>query len=284
MPCTYCGAPNAEEEHRCHRCGRRLASPAQAAPRRTSPLPKMAVAPARVAPQPQAAPPRPGLPRQRPLFPSPIIRFEELVAGREGASRSAAAEVPAPARPATEARPAGKATRRRRASTNQPWLPFKDPPAPVEQAITPPRPEPSRYLERPVAGLVHRMLATFLDLAIITIAFAIVLTPFHLYGGHLVLTDTLTRLVLSSAAVALLLFYRLLGVFWEQDSPGMVWTGLRLVNFDGLRPTRKQRAYRLAGSLLSLAAAGFGFIWAVADQEKLTWHDHISKTFPSPRL
>lgn len=128
------------------------------------------------------------------------------------------------------------------------------------------------------------MLAALLDWAVVTIAFAVLLLPFHLSGGRLDLDDRVTRMGLGVAAASLLLFYRLLGIFWEQDSPGMVWTRLRLVNFDGLRPSRRQRAYRLAGSLLSLAAAGFGFIWAVADQEKLTWHDHISKTFPSPRL
>ncbi len=284
MSCTYCGAPNAPDEHRCHRCGRRLSVAMHAAPRSTSPLPKPALGVPNPSAPPESAPAPSSLPRQRPPSPGPIIRFEELVAGRSAPSPGVA--VPRPPAPAavSAAPPAKRSPRRRRTSPDQPWLPLGDPPAPVEQALTPSRPEPSRYCERPVAGLVHRTLATVLDLAIVTIAFALVLVPFHVYGGRLLLDSALTRLVLGGAAAALLLFYRLLGVFWEQDSPGMVWTGLRLVNFDGFRPTRKQRAYRLAGALLSLAAAGFGFVWAIADQEKLTWHDHISKTFPSPRV
>lgn len=289
MLCSYCGAANADEEHRCHRCGRRLAASPSVIPRATSALPKTVVGEPTVAPQPKPAPRRPAVPRQRPLFPSPIIRFEELVAGREAPQRNVGAKAPpASAGPACppekQAAPPKKTAPRRRASPNQLSLPLSDRPAPVQPMIARSRPEPSRYCERPVAGLVHRMLAALLDWAIVTIAFAVLLLPFHLAGGRLDLDDPMTRMGLGAAAAALLAFYRLLGVLWEQDSPGMVWTGLRLVNFDGLRPSRRQRAYRLAGSLLSLAAAGFGFIWAVADQEKLTWHDHISKTFPSPRL
>ena len=27
---------------------------------------------------------------------------------------------------------------------------------------------------------------------------------------------------------------------------------------------------------------GLGLVWALVDEENLTWHDHISKTFPTP--
>lgn len=283
MPCSYCGAPNGEDEHRCHRCGRRLTSATLPIPRSTSALPKIVAGEPKAAAAPGAASPRPAVPRQRPLFQSPIIRFEELVAGREVTASGPAAKPPAARRAHASGAPAKKFSPRRRVSPDQISLPFHSQPA-TERAVAPSRPEPSRYCERPVAGLVHRTLAVMLDWAVVTIAFAVLLLPFHLLGGRLAVSDTVTRLVLGGAGFCLLAFYRLLGVFWEQDSPGMVWTKLRLVNFDGLRPSRKQRAYRLAGSLLSLSAAGFGFLWAVADQEKLTWHDHISKTFASPRL
>jgi hypothetical protein len=37
---------------------------------------------------------------------------------------------------------------------------------------------------------------------------------------------------------------------------------------------------QLAG-LLSVVSAGLGLVWALVDEENLTWHDHISKTFPT---
>jgi hypothetical protein len=38
----------------------------------------------------------------------------------------------------------------------------------------------------------------------------------------------------------------------------------------------------MASGFLSLAAGGLGLLWALVDEETLTWHDHISKTFPTP--
>jgi hypothetical protein len=40
--------------------------------------------------------------------------------------------------------------------------------------------------------------------------------------------------------------------------------------------------HRLASGALSFCAAGLGFLWALVDEETLTWHDHISRTFPTP--
>jgi len=53
------------------------------------------------------------------------------------------------------------------------------------------------------------------------------------------------------------------------------------INFDGKTPDRDQRLLRLGASVLSLASVGLGLMWALVDEEHLTWHDHISKTFPS---
>ena len=37
------------------------------------------------------------------------------------------------------------------------------------------------------------------------------------------------------------------------------------------------------GACLSFCAGGVGLLWALADEEKLAWHDHMSKTFPTHR-
>src|SRR2546425_9293081 len=58
------------------------------------------------------------------------------------------------------------------------------------------------------------------------------------------------------------------------------WTGLRLINFDGLPIDRRERAVRFAAASFSFASAGFGMLWSLTDEESLTWHDH--KTFPTP--
>ena len=66
----------------------------------------------------------------------------------------------------------------------------------------------------------------------------------------------------------------------RRDSPGKRWTHLRLTNFDGYPPDRMpHRLVRWAASTLSVAAVAAGVLWAMVDEESLTWHDHISKTF-----
>lgn len=174
--------------------------------------------------------------------------------------------------------------RRRRPLLGQQPLPLAEPPPPATAAISAARPEPARYCERPVAGLLHRALATLLDTSIVLIGVALLVVTFHFCGGAFDLSDRLSQIALGVTTASLFAFYRILALLWGQDSPGMVWTRLRLVNFDGLPPTRRQRLWRLAGVLLCFASAGFGFIWALTDQERLGWHDHISRTFPSPRV
>jgi uncharacterized RDD family membrane protein YckC len=62
----------------------------------------------------------------------------------------------------------------------------------------------------------------------------------------------------------------------------MRFAGLKLVDFDGHPPDREQRGLRQLASLLSIVSAGLGLVWALVDEENLAWHDHISKTFPTP--
>jgi uncharacterized RDD family membrane protein YckC len=63
----------------------------------------------------------------------------------------------------------------------------------------------------------------------------------------------------------------------------MRWAGLHLVNLDDSAPDRRQRMTRFLVSYVSMAAVGIGVFWALLDEEQLTWHDHVSGTFPTPK-
>jgi hypothetical protein len=56
-----------------------------------------------------------------------------------------------------------------------------------------------------------------------------------------------------------------------------------LINFDGFPPDGRARALRLMGGWISILSGGLGLVWALLDEEGLTWHDHMSKTFPTLR-
>ena len=93
--------------------------------------------------------------------------------------------------------------------------------------------------------------------------------------------DKYTGPALAVTGGALWFFFQLLFCLGNGDSPGMRWTNLRLVDFDGRRPDRDQRVRRLLANCVSIVAAFLGVIWALVDEESLTWHDHMSKTFPT---
>jgi uncharacterized RDD family membrane protein YckC len=136
------------------------------------------------------------------------------------------------------------------------------------------------YCDAPVAMPGHRLLAAAVDTSMVLIALGIFLLIFFLGGDLVINRQTAPFLVAVGAVIAL--FYRSLWYFGNGDTPGMRFAGLRLVDFDGRRPDREQRGMRLVAGLLSLLAAGLGLVWALVDEESLTWHDHISKTFPTP--
>jgi uncharacterized RDD family membrane protein YckC len=137
------------------------------------------------------------------------------------------------------------------------------------------------YCDAPVALPVHRLMAAAVDGSMISIGVALFLSIFFFSGGQIVFSKQSTLLYAGVIAVVVFL-YRLLWCLGNGDTPGMHFAGLRLVNFDGRPPDREQRIFRLAASVLSLVSAGLGLVWALVDEESLTWHDHISKTFPSP--
>jgi uncharacterized RDD family membrane protein YckC len=137
------------------------------------------------------------------------------------------------------------------------------------------------YCDAPVAIPVHRAMAAALDSSLVVIALAVFGGIFRLAGGAFVLNAKTTPLFIGVAA-GVVIFYRLLWCFANGDTAGQRWTRLRLVNFDGQPPTRAQRFYRTASGFLSLMAGGIGLLWGLVDEETLTWHDHISKTFPTP--
>ncbi|HLH00306.1 MAG TPA: RDD family protein [Bryobacteraceae bacterium] len=215
----------------------------------------------------EAAPPRRAITYQPSLFPSRevprIVPFETIAPGS--------------VQPLPRKTPAAPPRQRpRKVIAGQQSLEFSS------AARTSKNLEGAIYCDAPVAISTHRVLAGALDGALVLIALGMFGLVFRLAGGEVVLNGRTLPLFLSAAA-AIIVFYRLLWCFACGDSPGMRWTNLALINFDGQAPTRRQRVARTASGFLSLAAGGLGLLWALVDEETLTWHDHISKTFPTPR-
>lgn len=132
----------------------------------------------------------------------------------------------------------------------------------------------------PVALPPKRILAAVYDASMVLIALGLFVGVFLLSGGMLLITRQSLQFLASVLAV-LALFYRFLWVLVNRDTPGMHFAGLRTVDFDGHPPDREQRGLRQVASILSLVPAGLGLLWVLFDKQRLSWHDRISKTFPT---
>jgi uncharacterized RDD family membrane protein YckC len=64
-------------------------------------------------------------------------------------------------------------------------------------------------------------------------------------------------------------------------TPGMMLRGLRVVDFSGEEPSPRQLLLRAAGYMLSAGTFFLGFLWVQWDEDELTWHDRISRTYLS---
>jgi uncharacterized RDD family membrane protein YckC len=140
--------------------------------------------------------------------------------------------------------------------------------------------EAAIYCNAPVAPPSFRVTAACIDTGIGLLGGVAFCATFHYAGQAIELTNQ-TVPMFAAAVVLISVLYRLLFCLGNGDTPGMRCASLCVVNFDGRKPTRRQRLYRFGGGLVSVVAAGLGLLWAVVDEERLTWHDHISKTFPT---
>ena len=278
MNCLYCGSWNDEDEHRCRRCGRRLhLSNPRPAPE-GYPVNPGATAPD-TAPALIPDPPRPTLSDRKDAPPQGSL-FGEREATKVIPFRTAVRETAVVA-PASKPQPrsAARAARRREEAAELPLLDFL-PPAPRAPRTLKTSVEAVIYCDAPVATAMHRAVAAVLDLGMVLIGFGLFLAAYHFCGGEFPVSKVAMGTYGVSAAI-IALFYGSLWVIAGCETAGMRWTRLRLVNFDGFRLERRERWVRFACSCLSFAAGGLGLLWALVDEESLTWHDHISKTFPT---
>jgi len=290
IACPACGYQNGGWETRCQKCGRRFNAPRAAAP---------AQAPAGIRAAAAKAKPAPAFPehlrkelRERvDVYRSRRERSLSLPFDGEPGGAQAEKVVAFPALPAEE-RPGrhtvradqARAMARARAAAALKQGARKEPfPAEpsrpqVDLEFPPVILRDERWQLPPVAPLESRMKAHACDLLCILGLSALFLVPAAFVRGGM----ELSLPVLAGVAVGIALLalgFGVLFLVWIGVTPGMKAAGLRLVHFKGTPTSRSERLLRLAGCLVSAGSFLIGFLWAVADEERLYWHDHISKTF-----
>jgi uncharacterized RDD family membrane protein YckC len=125
-----------------------------------------------------------------------------------------------------------------------------------------------------------RFKAAMVDALLYAAGVGLAAAVFHLIGGSFPPTRK-TAILCAVAAAAMLLAYHLFWCILGGDTAGMRLFRLRVLTFDGSPPEWRLRLFRFAATCLGISAVGLGLVWALVDEEGLTWHDHMSKTFPT---
>jgi uncharacterized RDD family membrane protein YckC len=129
----------------------------------------------------------------------------------------------------------------------------------------------------PVASLARRFAAAVVDGVLVAAATAI-------FGSIAIRVASIVsppmELAASGAAIfaILLLGYQYVLLVYSGTTPGLRLAGLELRGPDGFPATRRLRRWRVLSSVLSLGALGLGYAWAWFDEERLCWHDRITRT------
>ncbi len=141
--------------------------------------------------------------------------------------------------------------------------------------------EPQTSADAPLlklAPLGNRLMALLVDGALIAGAFLGAALMALAHAGQ----PPAVKVAECAALAALLLvglLYQTLFLTLAEATPGMRYAHISLCAFDGRPPTRAQQRGRLAALLLSVLSMGLGFAWVLFDDDRLSWHDRLSRTY-----
>lgn len=135
----------------------------------------------------------------------------------------------------------------------------------------------------PVASLAARRMAGIIDAALILGVFGGFLLLFRSLGGQLMFLKTNFAIYAVIFFLVYLLYFALFTLF-SGVTLGMQVSGLSVVAMDGGFPETRQLVWRTNGYLLSGATLLLGFVWALWDDDHLTWQDRISHTYITSAL
>ena len=152
------------------------------------------------------------------------------------------------------------------------------PPLSEEQEEASEAPEESPSDLYPVATLRERRRAALIDAACLAFAYGGFLALFGSLGGQFTLSKLSAVVCFSTFAFVYIQYFGLFTIFGG-TTPGMMVRGLQVASFTGDSPTAQQLFLRTAGYIISAGTFFLGFFWALWDEDAMTWHDRLSRTY-----
>jgi len=77
--------------------------------------------------------------------------------------------------------------------------------------------------------------------------------------------------------------YQYLLLVYTGTTPGLKLAHLQLSRFDGSAVPRRTRRWRVLASVLSGLSLALGYAWCFLDEDRLCWHDRITRTYMAPK-
>jgi uncharacterized RDD family membrane protein YckC len=143
-------------------------------------------------------------------------------------------------------------------------------------------PQTARLSLRVMAGIVDGCIltASFLCFAAV-VAFTVGKLSGSHTGSPIPGPISFQTAAMSAAGVFgfLILLYHLLFFTLAEATPGMRYACIGLCTFSDENPTRAAMRRRIFAMFLSACPLGIGFLWACLDDDRLGWHDRISRMY-----
>ena len=251
--------------------------PAAAEPEQREPGPIEAAEPELVEPQP---------------IPGNLIEFPREHAGsRKSRARVAESPQPAagmqlsifevdpvslPAEPAVEAAP--ETAPAWTAPARQEMEPEMRPRQQAYENLTVPAPQAASGVPLEPASAMRQLLAIVTDGALIAgslLAAAVMAAS----RARALPGPRATEMGMAAAFLVAAALYQTLFLALGRATPGMKYAHIRLTTFEGRIPARAERYRRLAALPVSVLPAGLGFAWSLFDDDRMSWHDRLSRTY-----
>ena len=140
------------------------------------------------------------------------------------------------------------------------------------------REPPSTTCGLDLAPLELRLMAASIDVALTV---GLVCAGAAGIAGHMSHAPAVkvSEMMAFSALILTGVLYQAFFLMITMSTPGMMYAGISLCTFDDEHPTRAQLRDRLGALLVSLLPVGLGLAWSIFDEDRLCWHDRISRTY-----
>ena len=141
---------------------------------------------------------------------------------------------------------------------------------------------PGFELPLQAAPMSRRLVAGGIDSLLVIVAFAAFAYIFFRITA-IVPSLQLTAGISMGLIALLWIAYQYLLIVHTGTTPGLKLAHLQLSRFDGTTVPQKTRHWRVFASLLSGLSLALGYAWCFLDEDRLCWHDRITRTYMAPK-